>query len=75
MAFRCNLSFVQSVLVWRISNGRRAEQIQRFNSDLNVPNALIRLDTIFYGAYRNLHEAEFEEQNQELSEIYWGIIW
>jgi hypothetical protein len=40
------------------------------NSDLNLLNTLIRLGNIFYGACPNLLEAEFEKQNQTLTEIY-----
>jgi hypothetical protein len=64
MAFRCQLSFMQSVLVRRINNEKRIKQMKRHNSDLNVLDALIRLDNVCYGACRNLHEAEFEKQNK-----------
>lgn len=61
---------MQSILVWRISNERRAKQIERLNSDLIVLGALIRLGNAYDGACRNLLEAEFEKQNEAKSDIY-----
>jgi hypothetical protein len=56
--------------VRRISNEKRAKQIERLHSDLIVLGASIRLGNAYDGACRNLLEAEFEKQNEAQSDIY-----